>query len=160
MSAGTVTLLFTDIEGSTRLLHQLGDDYAVLLSDHRRILRTAFQAHGGREVDTQGDSFFVVFEEAQAAVAAAADSQSALDSHRWLLLALRRSADGHADEPALLGPWRDTAAIAAARATAVVSVAFSLGYAFDQPALGSAVGALLAAAATAHAVSRATRRRG
>ncbi len=83
MSAGTVTLLFTDIEGSTRLLHQLGDDYAVLLSDHRRILRSAFQAHGGREVDTQGDSFFVVFEEAQAAVAAAADSQSALDSHRW-----------------------------------------------------------------------------
>ena len=62
----------------------------------------------------------------------------------WLLLAMRRSAGGNAEEAALLGPWRDTAASAAAQATAVVSVAFSLGYAVDQPALGS----------------RATRRRG
>ena len=78
----------------------------------------------------------------------------------WLLLALRRSAEGYAEESALLGPWRDTAASAAAQATALVSVAFSLGYAVDQPTLGSAVGAVLAAAATTHAVSRATRRRG
>ena len=80
----------------------------------------------------------------------------------WLLLALRRStsAEGDAEEPALGGPWRDTAVIAAAQATAVVSASFSLGYAVDQPAIGAAVGGLLAAAATAHAVSRAVRRHG
>ena len=77
----------------------------------------------------------------------------------WLLLAIRRSAsaEGHGEERALLGPWRDTAVAAAAQATVVVSVAFSLGYAVDQPALGAAVGAVLAAAATAHAVPRAAR---
>ena len=72
----------------------------------------------------------------------------------WLLLAIRRS------EPALPGPWRDTAVIAAAQATAVVSVTFSLGYAVNQPAIGAAVGSLLAAATTAHAVPRAARRHG
>jgi class 3 adenylate cyclase len=56
LPAGTVTFLFTDIEGSTRLLHQLGDAYAVVLADHRRLLREAFARHGGVEVDTQGDS--------------------------------------------------------------------------------------------------------
>ena len=78
----------------------------------------------------------------------------------WLLLAIRRteSAEGHAEEPALLGPWRDTAVIAAAQATAVVSATFSIGYAVDQPAMGAAVGSVLALAATAHAVSRATQR--
>lgn len=78
----------------------------------------------------------------------------------WLLVAIRRmgSAEGHAEEPALLGPWRDTAVTAAAQATAVVSATFSLGYAVDQPAMGGAVGSLLAIAATAHAVSRATQR--
>ena len=78
----------------------------------------------------------------------------------WLLLAIRRSAsaEGHAEEPALVGPWRDTAVIAAAQATAVVSAAFSLGYALNQPAMGAAVGSLLGAAATAHAVSRAAPR--
>jgi hypothetical protein len=72
----------------------------------------------------------------------------------WLLLAIRRG------DPALLGPWRDTAVIAAAQATAVVSVTFSLGYAVNQPAIGAAVGSLLAAAATARAVPRAARRHG
>jgi hypothetical protein len=78
----------------------------------------------------------------------------------WLLLAIRRteSAEGHAKEPAFLGPWRDTAVTAAAQATAVVSATFSIGYAVDQPAVGAAAGALLATATTAHAVSRATRR--
>ncbi len=77
----------------------------------------------------------------------------------WLLLAIRRtaSAEGHAEEPALLDEWRDTAVMAAAQATAVVSAAFSIGYAVDQPAIGAAVGSLLAVAAMAHAVSR-TRR--
>jgi hypothetical protein len=80
----------------------------------------------------------------------------------WLLLAIRRcaSAEGHAEQPALLGPWRDTAVTAAAKATVVVSAAFSLAYAVDQPAVGAAVGSLLAAAATAHAVSRAAPRHG
>jgi hypothetical protein len=80
----------------------------------------------------------------------------------WLLLAIRRSAsaEGHAEEPALLGPWRDTAVTTAAQATAVVSATFSLGYAVNQPGIGAAVGSLLAAATTAHAVPRAARRHG
>ena len=76
----------------------------------------------------------------------------------WLLLAIRRSAS--AEGPSLEGPWRDTAVIAAAQATAVVSATFSIGYAVNQPAIGAAVGSLLAAAATANAVSRPPRRHG
>src|SRR6188472_1183469 len=75
---GTVTFLFTDIEGSTRLLHEHGDGYAELLSEHRRLLRDAFARHGGVEVDTQGDAFFVAFARASDAVAAASDGQAAL----------------------------------------------------------------------------------
>jgi predicted ATPase/class 3 adenylate cyclase len=78
---GTVTFLLTDIEGSTRLLHELGpDSYAEALATHRRLLRVAFDAHGGVEVDTQGDSFFVAFPTAEGAVAAALEGQAALDS--------------------------------------------------------------------------------
>ena len=83
LPAGTVTFLFTDIEGSTRLLHGLGEDYAGVLSDHRRILRDAFGRHDGVEVDTQGDSFFVAFADPRRAVAAAADAQTALARHAW-----------------------------------------------------------------------------
>src|SRR5215472_15918334 len=75
---GTVTLLFTDIEGSTRLLHELGDAYGGALAEHRRVLREAFRRHGGVEVDTQGDAFFVAFARASDAVAAAEDGQRAL----------------------------------------------------------------------------------
>jgi predicted ATPase len=75
---GTVTLLFTDIEGSTRLLHELGDAYAEALAEHRRLLRKAFANHHGVEVDTQGDAFFVVFARASDAVAAAEAVQRAL----------------------------------------------------------------------------------
>src|SRR5207244_4067796 len=78
LPAGVVTLLFTDIEGSTSLLHSLGDDYAEALQVHRRRLRSAFAEHGGVEVDTQGDAFFVAFAGASNAVAAAADGQRAL----------------------------------------------------------------------------------
>jgi predicted ATPase/class 3 adenylate cyclase len=75
LPAGTVTFLFTDVEGSTRLLHELGDSaYADALADHRRVLREAFAAHGGVEVDTQGDAFFVAFPTAPGALAAAADA--------------------------------------------------------------------------------------
>ena len=69
---GTVTFLFTDVEGSTRLLRQLGPErYAEALADHRRVLRDAFVADGGVEVDTQGDAFFVAFPTAAGAATAA-----------------------------------------------------------------------------------------
>ena len=79
LPSGTVTFLFTDVEGSTRLLHELGADaYARALSGHRRILREAARAHGGTEVNTQGDSFLIAFARATDAVAAAADAQRTL----------------------------------------------------------------------------------
>ncbi len=78
LPAGTVTFLFTDIEGSTQLLHELGDDYAPALAEHRRVLRDAFAAHRGVEVDTQGDAFFVAFARARDAIAAAGAGQAAL----------------------------------------------------------------------------------
>jgi len=80
---GTVTFLFTDIEGSTRLLQELGDGYAELAADHRRIMRQSMDAYGGREVDSQGDSFFVSFSQARAAVSAAVAAQRALAAHPW-----------------------------------------------------------------------------
>ena len=73
-----MTFLFTDIEGSTRLLTELGDGYAALLAEHHRVLRDAWLRHEGVEVDTQGDAFFVAFARASDAVAAAADAQLAL----------------------------------------------------------------------------------
>jgi class 3 adenylate cyclase len=72
---GTVTFLFTDIEGSTRLLHEHGEHYAELLSQHRRLLRDAFARHAGVEVDTQGDAFFVAFARASDAIGAASDGR-------------------------------------------------------------------------------------
>src|SRR5919201_4216147 len=78
LPTGTVTFLFTDIEGSTRLLHELGDAYPEALAEHRRRLREAFARHGGVEVDTQGDAFFVAFARANDALAAARDGQKAL----------------------------------------------------------------------------------
>lgn len=83
LPSGTVTFLFTDIEGSTQLLAELGDRYPNLLSAHRRILRASFQAHGGREVDTQGDAFFYSFSRATEAVSAAAEAQRSLAERGW-----------------------------------------------------------------------------
>jgi class 3 adenylate cyclase/streptogramin lyase len=80
---GAVTFLFTDIEGSTRLVKRFRDRYAAVLMDHQRLLREAFARHGGHEIDTQGDSFFVAFEHGRDAVLAAADGQEALRSHAW-----------------------------------------------------------------------------
>ena len=81
LPTGTVTFLFTDIEGSTRLLRRLGaDHYAAALADHRRVLREAFVAEGGVEVDTQGDAFFVAFPTATRAAAAAREGQRLLES--------------------------------------------------------------------------------
>jgi class 3 adenylate cyclase len=78
LPTGTVTFLFTDVEGSTRLLQELGDEYAGVLADHRRVLREAFARHGGVEVDTQGDAFFVAFAKVSEALAAARDAQASL----------------------------------------------------------------------------------
>ena len=79
LPSGTVTFLFTDVEGSTKLLHALGAEaYADALAEHRRLLREAFTGHGGVEVDTQGDAFFVAFPTAAGALAAAREATQAL----------------------------------------------------------------------------------
>src|SRR5437763_7778686 len=80
---GTVTLLFTDMEGSTRLLQQLGERYTDLLEEYRQLLRAAFQRWNGNVVDTQGDAFFVAFARATDAVSGAVAAQRALASHFW-----------------------------------------------------------------------------
>ena len=80
---GTVTFAFTDIEGSTSLLKQLGDVYAAVLAEHRRLVRELFGAHAGVEIDTQGDAFFYAFARARDAVAAAAETQRAHAAHPW-----------------------------------------------------------------------------
>jgi class 3 adenylate cyclase len=78
LPAGTVTFLFTDVEGSTRLLRERGEDYADMLAEHRRVLREAFARHGGVEVEAQGDAFFVAFAKATDALAAASAAREAL----------------------------------------------------------------------------------
>jgi predicted ATPase/class 3 adenylate cyclase len=99
---GTVTMLFTDIEGSTRLLQQLGrDDYVRALTIHRRLVREAFTRHGGVEVEMQGDSFFFAFADASGAVAAAADAQLALSRHDWGSETIRVRIGIHTGEPVL-----------------------------------------------------------
>ena len=81
LPSGTVTLLFTDIEGSTRLIDELGEEaYVRALAEHRRVLRVAFSTHGGVEVDTQGDAFLYVFADPAEALAAADQGQEALTS--------------------------------------------------------------------------------
>jgi class 3 adenylate cyclase len=81
LPSGTVTFLFTDIEGSTRLIEELGEErYIEALAEHRRLLREAFSARGGVEVDTQGDAFLYAFAEAGEALVAAAEGQQALAS--------------------------------------------------------------------------------
>src|SRR6187200_3743449 len=78
LPSGVVTLLFTDIEGSTRLLNELGPAYPDALAGHRRVLREAFTRHSGVEVDTQGDSFLVAFDRATDAAKAAGEAQATL----------------------------------------------------------------------------------
>lgn len=80
---GTVTFVFTDVEGSTRLLQQLGDRYADVARDHRRIVREALGGAGGTEIDTQGDAFFFSFARARDAARGAVDAQRALRDHAW-----------------------------------------------------------------------------
>jgi class 3 adenylate cyclase len=84
LPGGTVTFVFTDIEGSTKLLQELGDEgYGQVSGDHRRLVRETFGARGGTEIDTQGDAFFFSFPRARDAVAAAVDAQRALRDHEW-----------------------------------------------------------------------------
>jgi class 3 adenylate cyclase len=84
LPGGTVTFVFTDIEGSTQLLQELGDEaYGQVSGDHRRLVRETFGARGGTEIDTQGDAFFFSFPRARDAVAAGVDAQRALRDHKW-----------------------------------------------------------------------------
>src|SRR5947209_19105849 len=102
LPTGTVTLLFTDIEGSTRLLQQLGNHYDGLLTECRHLLRAAFHRWNGHEVDTQGDSFFVAFARASDALSAAVEAQRALAAHAWLEgVSVRIRMGVHTGEPTL-----------------------------------------------------------
>jgi class 3 adenylate cyclase len=83
LPSGTVTFLFTEIEGSTQLVKRLRGAYAQVLLEHQRLLRAAFEEGGGREIDTQGDAFFVVFTRAMDAMLAAAGAQRALADQPW-----------------------------------------------------------------------------
>jgi DNA-binding NarL/FixJ family response regulator/class 3 adenylate cyclase len=83
LPTGTVTFLFSDVEGSTELLRTLRDGYADVMADHERLLRSAFEAAGGHEINTQGDSFFVAFRKPKDAVGAALEAQRAIGSHQW-----------------------------------------------------------------------------
>jgi hypothetical protein len=93
LPTGTVTFLFTDIEGSTRLLQQLGDDYRAVRDDHERILRRAIDEGGGVAIRTEGDSFFAVFDDHAAAV------RAAVVARRIRGRAARRCASGWASTP-------------------------------------------------------------
>ena len=83
LPTGTVTLLFTDVEGSTRLLARLGTRYADVVDGQRRVLRAAIRRWGGHELGTEGDSFFVVFPSARDAVCAVRDAQLDLAGADW-----------------------------------------------------------------------------
>ena len=83
LPVGTVTFVFTDVEHSTELLKRLGDGYKDVLTAHRRIVREAFGARDGVEMDTQGDAFFFVFPRAKDAVSAAVDVQRVHAAHEW-----------------------------------------------------------------------------
>jgi class 3 adenylate cyclase len=83
LPSGTVTFVFSDIEGSTALLKRLGERYSELIAEHRRIVRKTFGRHGGVEIDMQGDSFFFAFARARDAAAAAVEVQRAHADHAW-----------------------------------------------------------------------------
>ena len=83
LPSGAVTFLFSDIEGSTRLVKALRERYTQVLADHRRLVRAAIVGHAGHEVDTQGDAFFVAFASAKQAVLCALAVQRALAGHEW-----------------------------------------------------------------------------
>src|SRR4051812_40425247 len=101
---GTVSLLFTDIEGSTRLLQALGRErYVASLEVHRQLLRSAFEAAGGVEVEMQGDSFFFAFPYARDAIAGAVAGQRALANHAWDTEPIAVRIGIHTGEPSISG---------------------------------------------------------
>ncbi|MDQ3671060.1 MAG: adenylate/guanylate cyclase domain-containing protein [Actinomycetota bacterium] len=103
LPSGTVTFVFTDIEGSTTLLKQLGGGYGEVLAAHRRIVRETFTAANGIEIDTQGDAFFFAFPRARDAVAAAVEAQRAHVAHPWPEGAAVRVRMGlHTGEPSVV----------------------------------------------------------
>ena len=105
LPTGTVTFLFTDIEGSTILLQELGDRYPELLAEQREILRQAFSQHNGSEVDTQGDAFFYAFPRATDAVLAAVAAQEAISRREWPAdVQLRVRMGLHTGETLEIGP--------------------------------------------------------
>ncbi len=108
LPTGTVSFLFTDIQGSTDLLHALGDRaYGEVLLEHQRLLRKAFAAHEGTEVDTQGDAFFIAFPRAWNAVTAAVTAQQVLTAHAWPTgVAVLVRMGIHTGEPTLVGGQR------------------------------------------------------
>jgi class 3 adenylate cyclase len=83
LPTGTVTFVFTDVEGSTALLKRLGEQYGELLSSHRRLIRKTFSAQVGVEIDRQGDAFFFAFSGAREALAASVEAQRAHAKHEW-----------------------------------------------------------------------------
>ena len=83
LPTGTVTFIFTDIEGSTRLLERLREQYPRILAQHHELLRRSFEKHDGHEIDTQGDAFFVAFAGAKDAALAALEAQRAIAAHSW-----------------------------------------------------------------------------
>jgi class 3 adenylate cyclase len=102
LPSGTVTFVFSDVEGSTGLLKRLGERYAGLIAEHRRIVRDTFAVHGGVEIDTQGDAFFFAFARAREAVAAAVAAQRAHADRDWPGGEIVRVRMGlHTGEPAL-----------------------------------------------------------
>jgi class 3 adenylate cyclase len=104
LPSGTVTLVFSDIEGSTRLLQDLGETYEQVLTDHRQLLSSRFEEHDGVVVDMQGDAFFVAFARAQDAVLGAVEAQRALAAHEWPgQRALRARMAIHTGEPTRVG---------------------------------------------------------
>jgi class 3 adenylate cyclase/DNA-binding NarL/FixJ family response regulator len=104
LPTGTLTFLFTDVEGSTRLVNQLGSAYADVLLDQQRLLRAAFAEAGGSEIDTQGDAFFVVFQRAKEAVAGALAAQRSLRDHSWPQgVEVRVRMAMHTGEPGIAG---------------------------------------------------------
>ena len=119
--SGTVTLLFSDIEGSTRLLQRTGGDaYADLLAEHRRLLAETFDRHNGFHVGGEGDSFFFVFASADEAAAAAAEAQRALAGHEWPTGTEVRVRIGlHTGEPRVIG--RDYVGLDVHRAARVMA---------------------------------------
>src|SRR2546423_5006909 len=101
---GTVTLVFTDVEGSTRLVQRLGDHYAHVLDDHRRIFHEAVEGHDGIVVDQRGDEFFVVFDDARRAADAVVAAQQAFAAHDWPSgVELRVRMGMHTGEPNVRG---------------------------------------------------------